>query len=99
MLLVLPTELAIEIVGHLATTSVQPMDDLCSLWATCSSMRRICGNPAIGRRMALDRCKHGWGWDDLSNYYALLASLTQLSNSEACFLTGIQIVFKENHSP
>ena len=75
------------------------MDDLRSLRATCSSMRRIYGNPTIGQHVALDQCRRGLGWDDVGNYYALLSSLTQLSNSEACFLTGIQIVFKENHSP
>ena len=93
----LPTDVQIEIAGHLATTSDWPMDDLYSLWATCSSMRRICGNPAIGRRMVLDQCRHGLGWDDVGNYYALLSSLTQLGNSEACFLIGIPMVFEETH--
>ena len=53
LLLALPNKLAIEIIGHLATTSKQPMDDLRSLWVTCSSMRRICGNPTIGQRVAM----------------------------------------------
>jgi hypothetical protein len=74
------------------------MDDLCSLGATCSSMRRICGNPVVGRR-ALHQCRHRLGWDDLNNYYTLLASLTQPDNPEACFLTGIPIVFDENRRP
>ena len=33
------------------------------------------------------------------NYYALLASLTQVWNLEACFLTEIQTVFMEKHNP
>jgi hypothetical protein len=37
--------------------------------------------------------------DDLGNYYALLASLTQLGNPEACFLIEIPIIFEENHWP
>ena len=54
LLLALPDELAIEITGHLAATIERPMDDLCSLWVTYSSMRGIYGNPAIGRCVALD---------------------------------------------
>ena len=57
LLLVLPNELAIEITGHLAVTSEHPMDDLRSLRSTCSSMRRIYGDPAISRRVALDQCR------------------------------------------
>ena len=76
------------------------MDDLCSLWAMCSSMRGICGDPALGRRVVVDRCKHkARSSNDLINYFALLARLTQVDNPEACLLTRIQIVFTENHSP
>ena len=76
------------------------MDDLCSLWAMCSSMRGICGDPALGRRVVLDRCKHkARSSNDLINYFALLARLTQVDNPEACLLTGIQIIFVKNHSP
>ena len=63
-------------------------------------MSRICGDPAVGRHVAMDQCRHGARlWNDLNNYYALLASLTQLGNLEACFLTGIPIVFTDNHNP
>jgi hypothetical protein len=99
LLLALPGELAIEIASHLTVTLERPMDNLCSLWVTCSSMHRICGNLAIGRRVALDQCRRGLGWDDVSDYYALLSSLTQLDNSEACFLTKIPMVFEETHMP
>jgi hypothetical protein len=92
----LPTELQIVIVGHLAATSEQPMDDLRSLWATCSSMRRICGDPAVDRRVALDQVTRV---NVHVNYFSLLANLTQVGNPEACFLTGIQTVFMEKHSP
>ena len=85
----LPTDLAIEIIGHLTVTSEQPMDDLCSLQVTCSSMRCICGNPAIGRCFLLVRFRCQTTWEDLDDYDALLASLTRLSILEACFFTGI----------
>jgi hypothetical protein len=49
--------------------------------------------------VALDWCEREWGWNDLGNYFALLVNLTQLGNLEAYFLTGIPIVFEENHRP
>ena len=95
----LPIEVQIVIIGHLIVTLERPMDDLHSLWVICSSIRRICGDPAIGRRLALDRFRHRRTWDDPVDYEALLASLTQVDNLEACFLTGIQTIFMEKHSP
>ena len=96
---VLPIDVQIEIAGHLAMTSDRPMDDLRSLWVTCSSMRRICGDPAVGQHLALDRFRRGRMSANLVNYYALLASLTQVGNPDACFLTGIQTIFMEKHIP
>ena len=61
LLLALPNELAIEITSHLIVTSEQPMDDLHSLRATCSSMRRFCGNLVIGEHVTLDQCRRGLG--------------------------------------
>ena len=59
----LPTDVQIEIVGHHAVTSDQPMDDPHSLRATFSSMR-----------LALDRFRHGRTGADPINYYTLLTS-------------------------
>ena len=75
------------------------MDDHRSLWVICSSMRRIYGDPIIGRRLALDRFRRGRMGADPVDYYTLLASLTQVGNPEACFLIGIHIVFMEKRSP
>jgi hypothetical protein len=52
-------EVQIEIASHLATTLERPMDDLRSLRATCSSMRGICGDLAVGRRVAVHQCRRG----------------------------------------
>jgi hypothetical protein len=89
----LPTDLAIEIIGHLVVTSEWRMDDLRSLWVTCSSMRRIYSNLAVSWRLSLVRFRCGTTWDDPVDYEALLASLTQLNNLEACFFTRIQTLF------
>jgi hypothetical protein len=86
-LMVLPTDVQIEIAVHLTATSDRPMDDLCSIRATCSSMHRICGDPTVDRRLALDRFRCGRTRADPIDYYALLACLTQVGNPKACFLT------------
>ena len=61
-------------------------------------MHCIYGDSAVGRCLALDRFRHGRTWDDPVDYEALLASLTQVGNLEACFLTWIQTVFMEKQS-
>jgi hypothetical protein len=43
-LVVLPTEVNIDIGGHLVVTSEWAMDDLRSLWATYREMRHVCKN-------------------------------------------------------
>ena len=47
----------------------------------------------------IEDVSRGRTWVDPVDYYALLASLTQVGNLEACFLTGIQTIFMEKHSP
>jgi hypothetical protein len=89
LFLALSNELAIEITSHLATTSERPMDDLRSLRVTCSSMHRICGNPAISRRLSLVQFRCRTTWDNPMDYEALLDNLTQLGNLGACFFIGI----------
>jgi hypothetical protein len=97
-LMVLPNEVQINIAGHLAATSERPMDDLRSLWVTCLSMHRICDDPAIAWRMAVDQCRPSLS-NDCVNYFTLLARLTQFGNLEGCLLIRIQTVLAENHSP
>jgi hypothetical protein len=48
----------------------------------------------------MDRCRRGArSLNDLVNYFALLARLSQVNNLEACLLTRIQTIFTKNHSP
>jgi hypothetical protein len=53
-LVLLPTEMNVDVVGHLVVTVEQAMDDLCSLQATCQEMCRVCKNTTIGRRVELE---------------------------------------------
>ncbi|RCV06506.1 hypothetical protein SETIT_1G168200v2 [Setaria italica] len=89
----LPTKVAIEIAGDLTVTLERPMDDHCSLRATCSFMRYVCGDRTIGRCLAIDQFRLTMSLNEPVNYGTLLASLTQVS-----FLTGIKVIFGENRS-
>ena len=44
----LPTDMAIEIASRVAAAAADPMEDLGSLWATYSQMRRVCGDAVVG---------------------------------------------------
>ena len=92
-LVALPTKVNIDIAGHLAATSERPMDDLRSLRATCQEMRRVSNNTAVGRRMALERFAVELQWNDRKGYDVLLDCLTHIRNLEACFLSGMDILF------
>ena len=73
-LMVLPTDVQIEIADHLAVTLDQPMDDLLSQWVTCSSVHHIYGHPIIAQRLALDQYRRGrMGADPSTTMPSLLA--------------------------
>uniref|UniRef100_K3ZZX5 F-box domain-containing protein n=1 Tax=Setaria italica TaxID=4555 RepID=K3ZZX5_SETIT len=77
----LPTELLTVIAIHLAATLDQPMEDLGRLRATCTVMRRVCGQRAVGWRVAL------------LQYYSLLRLLLDVGDLEASLLTEIPNFF------
>ncbi|RLN13306.1 hypothetical protein C2845_PM09G16960 [Panicum miliaceum] len=71
------------------------MDDLCALRATCCRMLRVCGEPEVGRRLALGRFADDMSWDDPVGYATLVGRLTKVGNPEACFLTGMEVAFRK----
>ena len=89
MLIDLPMEVLIDITGHVATTSFQPMDDLGRLRATCRVRRHACGDPSIGRRVALLITWEDMQWNKPDRYYALLALLVAVGNPLAWTLIRI----------
>jgi hypothetical protein len=97
LLLDLPQELCIEIVARVDATLERPLADLRSLRGTCSTMRRMYVHNNIGRCLSIDGIREeiSWVWDTTA-YKAFLAMLTDLGNPEACFLSGIKVVFMEN---
>jgi hypothetical protein len=58
----LPTDVAIQIAGHLAVSLVRPIDQLRALRATCRSMRRVCRNPEVGLRISVERLSDVMYW-------------------------------------
>jgi hypothetical protein len=72
----LPTKVAIQMAGHLATTSVRPMDELRTLRATCHFMHHVCRDPEVGRCISVERLVDGMAWYDLDGYAALLPRLS-----------------------
>ena len=95
-------ELAMDIAGHIVEQSYAPMDDLASLWATCSFMRRVCGTAEVVRRIPLRWVLQRQGfWEHHyydNDYRALLTTrLASVGNLEACFLASLRPVFVEAH--
>ncbi|RLN40334.1 hypothetical protein C2845_PM01G43410 [Panicum miliaceum] len=69
------------------------MDDLRALRATCRRMLRVCGEPKVGRCVALGRFADDMSWGDPVGYATLIGHLTKVGNPEACFLTGMEVAF------
>ena len=84
----LPTELAIRIAGNIAATSVQPMEDLRSLRATCHFMHRVCSDLEVGWLISVEWFYKMY-WYVHDGYLTLLNRLAQVGNLEACFVVGM----------
>ena len=89
----LPADLAVQMTGHLAATSVCLMDDLHILWVTCYFMRSVCRNTEVSLRIFVERLFDNMVWDNPDGYHTLLPCLAQVDNLEACFITGMHVVF------
>ena len=85
----LPTELAIRIAGNIAATSVQPMEVLRSLRATCHFMCCVCSDLEVGRLISVERFYRLYRYVVPDGYLTLLPRLAQVGNMEACFVIGM----------
>jgi hypothetical protein len=97
-LVVLPTEVNIDIVGHLVATSDRPMVDVRNLHVTCWEIRRMCNNTGVDRHVALERFAVELQWNNCKGYDTLLDCRTHKRNLEACFISRMDILFGENYS-
>ncbi|KAJ1282652.1 hypothetical protein BS78_03G068300 [Paspalum vaginatum] len=96
-LLALPHDIVVEIAGHIAASSPQPMEDICSLRATCQATHAACKEGAVGRRVALER-EHTMRWFEHDRYLALVRNLAGAGNPEACFVLGLTLVFTQGRT-
>ena len=46
-------DVAIEIASRIAVAAADPIEDLGSLRATCSQMRKVCGDAIVGQSIPL----------------------------------------------
>ncbi|KAG2561495.1 hypothetical protein PVAP13_8KG163601 [Panicum virgatum] len=91
----LPMEVAVQIAGHLAATSVSPMDDLRSLWVTCRFLHGVTSDRAVGQHINVPQFSTAMLWRDRAAYATLLAHPTDIGNSEACYMTGMKNIFSK----
>ena len=91
----LPMEVAVQIAGHLAAMSVSPMDDLRSLRATCRFLCGVTRDRAVGQCIDVRRFTAAMLWNNIAAYATHLAHLTDISNPEACYVTGMNNAFSK----
>ena len=48
-------DVAVEIASYIAVAIADPTEDLGSLWATCSQMRKVCSDAVVGQSIPLQR--------------------------------------------
>ena len=94
LLVDLPTELAIRIVGHVAVTLVRPMEDLRSLRVTCHFMHHVCSDLEVGWLISVERFYKLYRYVVPDGYLTLLPRLAQVGNLEACFVVGMIVVLR-----
>jgi hypothetical protein len=100
----LSIEVAVEIASRVGAAVADPLEDLGSLWATCSQMRRVCSDALVGRSIPLQRVllrgtqRGTWKRFYDHEYHAkLITRLASVSNLEAYLYTGMRVVFVEDH--
>ena len=89
----LPTELTIEIASRVATQSEDAMADLGNLQATSKAMCVVRGAAKVGRRLALRRVLRRRFYMGPEYRATHINGLATISNPEACFHSGMCLVF------
>ena len=85
-------DVAVEIASRIAVATADPTEDLGSLRASYSQMRRVCGYVVVGRSIPLQRVLLRWiqhgTWNqfyDHEYHTKLIAKLASVENPEAYF--------------
>jgi len=93
----LPTELTIEIISRVAAQSEDAMANLGNLRATCKAMCVVCGTAKVGRRLALRRVLQRRFYLGPEYHATIITGLATVGNPEACFRSGMCLVFGKQH--
>ncbi|RLN42448.1 hypothetical protein C2845_PM01G48270 [Panicum miliaceum] len=91
----LPTELTIEIASRVAAQSEDAIVDLGNLRTTCKAMCAVRGAAEVGRRLALRRVLRRRFYLGPEYRATLITRLAAVGTSEACFRSGMCLVFGE----
>ena len=89
----LPMELTIEIASCVAAQSEDAMVDLGNLCATCKAMCVVCGTAKVGRCLALRHVLRRRFYLGPEYRAMLITGLATVGNPEACFCSGMCLVF------
>ena len=93
----LPMELTIEIASYVAAQSEDAMADLGNLRTTCKAMCVVCGAAKVVRRLALRHVLRRRFYLGPEYRGTLITGLATIGNPEACFRSGMCLVFGKQH--
>ncbi|RLN43452.1 hypothetical protein C2845_PM01G41130 [Panicum miliaceum] len=85
----------IEIASRVAAQSEDAIVDLGNLHTTCKAMCAVCGATEVGQRLALRRVLRRRFYLGLEYRATLITRLAAVGNPEACFCSGMCLVFGE----
>ena len=91
----LPTELTIEIASRIAAQSEDAMADLGNLNATYKEMCMVYGATKVSQSLALRRVLRHRFYLGPEYRATLITGLATVGNPEACFRSGMCLVFRE----
>uniref|UniRef100_A0A0E0G9D4 At2g35280-like TPR domain-containing protein n=1 Tax=Oryza nivara TaxID=4536 RepID=A0A0E0G9D4_ORYNI len=82
----------VHIACLVAATSPEPIADLLSLRATCKAMHAAAKERDVGKCVPLERLDN-MKWMENERYLAIVNHLVGAGNPDACFITGVTLVF------
>jgi len=70
------------------------MEDLRTLRVTYRFMLHVCLTTQVGRRIAVEWVSNDIAWHNTNEYQTLLHRVAKVGNLEACFISGMHLVFR-----
>jgi hypothetical protein len=70
------------------------MEDLRTLRVTYRFMLHVCRTTQVGRHIAVEWVSNDIAWHNTNEYQTLLHRVAKVGNLEACFISGMHLVFR-----